>query len=215
MSPDGSTKSPLPEEKLLKLIRGKGATPDAGVADAPSASGREGAAVVLPPIGSRVRETGRSWIRIAVIALGVVLALEAVILVVQALSPVPSATVPVAPATAPTVDGQTTLPEDDIPSLAASASHALFAPPAATSPLGPAAIPRAAPSGSAKQLASRLTLLGIVPGDPAQVIIEDAETKKTYFVTVGQSVVEGAVLEQVREHHVILDLQGEKIELAL
>lgn len=57
--------------------------------------------------------------------------------------------------------------------------------------------------------------MGIVSGNPGQAIIEDSQTKKTHFVTVGQVVVEGAVVEQVLDHHVILDLDGEKIDLTL
>jgi type II secretory pathway component PulC len=64
-------------------------------------------------------------------------------------------------------------------------------------------------------LVTRLTLSGIVAGDPAQAIIEDTETKKTYFVTAGQPVAEGAVLDQVESNRVILDLNGEKITLSL
>jgi len=60
-----------------------------------------------------------------------------------------------------------------------------------------------------------LTLMGIVSGNPAQAIIEDAETKKTYFVTPGQMVVDGAVLERVLDNRVVLDLNGEKIDLTL
>ena len=57
--------------------------------------------------------------------------------------------------------------------------------------------------------------MGIVSGDPGEAVIEDAETKKTYFVTTGQAVVEGATLERVLDNRVILDLGGEKIELTL
>ena len=57
--------------------------------------------------------------------------------------------------------------------------------------------------------------MGIVAGEPAQAIIEDTQTNKTYFVTAGQAVVEGAVLDKVLDNRVILDLDGEKIELSL
>ena len=98
----------------------------------------------------------------------------------------------------------------DMPSLTASAARALFAPSAFTADAS-----HAPPSVSAKLLASRLTLMGIVSGNPAQAIIEDSQTQKTYFVTTGQAVVEGAVLEQVLDNRVVLDLGGEKIELTL
>ena len=70
------------------------------------------------------------------------------------------------------------------------------------------------PSMDAKQFAAKLTLTGIITGDPPQAILEDTETKKTYFVSPGQ-VVDGAVVESVLENRVILNLQGEKVELGL
>jgi len=146
--------------------------------------------------------------------LGALLGVEVVVLVVQALRPVPTVTVPVAVPRQPLVNDQTNIPQQDIPSLAASASRPLFAPPLGES-TSPSVTPVAPPSGLAKLLAARLTLLGVIAGNPAQAIIEDSQTKKTYFVTTGQSVVEGAVLEKVLENHVILDLQGEKIDLTL
>ena len=57
--------------------------------------------------------------------------------------------------------------------------------------------------------------MGIVAGDSPQAIIEDSETKKTFFVTAGQMVVDGAVVEQVLDHRVVLTVAGEKIELSL
>ena len=64
-------------------------------------------------------------------------------------------------------------------------------------------------------MAARLTLMGIMAGNPGQAIIEDSQTKKTYFVTVGQGVVEGAVVEKILDNRIQLDLAGEKIELSL
>ena len=96
---------------------------------------------------------------------------------------------------------------------ASSASRPLFAAPAGRA--GTPGPSRSAPSGSAQLLASRLTLTGVISGDPPQAIIEDSQTQKTYFVTVGQALAEGAVLDQVLDNRVILDFQGEKIELNL
>jgi len=64
-------------------------------------------------------------------------------------------------------------------------------------------------------LAARLTLVGIMAGDPAQAIIEDPQTQKAHFVTVGQHLIEGLIVEEIREDRVLLDLNGEKIELSL
>jgi hypothetical protein len=151
---------------------------------------------------------------LAITGLATVLAVEVIALIVQAVRPIPVVAVPmVALAPAPDLATTTKAPVPEIPSLAASASQPLFtaAPVANTS----GSLSRGAPSGTAQLLASRLTLLGIVPGDPPQAIIEDSQTKKTYFVTTGQQVVDGAVLADVHESHVVLDLQGERIELTL
>ena len=210
MSPVGSMKPPPPEEKLLRLIRAKGGKPSvaapAARAEAPAGSAG-GAAVVL---GAR----GRPWVwsRLAIGALSTMLAVEVVVLLMQALRPLPTVRVPdvsAQPAEGPSASA----PElSEMPSLAGSVSRPLFSAPAAE-PSG--ARPSSAPSGTAQQLASRLTLLGIVAGEPPQAIIEDAQTKKTHFVTTGQAVADGAVVSQVLENRVILDFQGETIELTL
>ena len=212
MSPDGSMKLPLPEEKLLKLIRGKGSRPEDRASAAPAAAGKEAPAVVAT-VGVSAQASSPSWPRLVVACLGVLLAVEIVVLVVQAVRPLPTLTPPVVAAPDESAPAPTAVTPPEIPSLARSASHPLFTPPVATSETTPAS--RTAPSGSAQQLTTRLTLLGIVPGDPAQAIIEDSQTKKTYFVTTGQAVVEGALLDQVLENHVVLDLHGEKIDLTL
>jgi hypothetical protein len=157
------------------------------------------------------RVYGFPALRVAAWSLGLALLVEIMCLTVQAIRPLPAVAVP-AVAIAPAEElGGAAKPLDGMPSLAESASRRLFSTPAAaaTSSSAPA------PSESAKLLASRLTLMGIVSGDPAQAIIEDAQTKKTFFVTTGQTVIEGAVLEQVLDNRVILDLGGEKIELTL
>ncbi|MBI2104553.1 MAG: hypothetical protein HYT90_03080 [Candidatus Omnitrophica bacterium] len=209
---------PPPEEKLLKLIRGKGASPRpiaAGAAeDAAPAGGA--AAAIRPPLGSSGRARRLPSLRTAIGLLGVVLGVELVILLVQALRPLPAVTVtmpavmafPAGGATPAVAPAEPEAPE--IPSLAAAASRPLFAPPAASAAAEPSK-----PSGSAAQLASRLTLMGIVAGHPAQAIIEDSTTQKTYFVTEGQMVVDGAVLEQVLDNRVVLNLAGERVELGL
>jgi hypothetical protein len=140
---------------------------------------------------------------------------EFILLIVQALQPSPRMTAPPLPdaSEAPGVSPDTLPP---ISSLAQSVSRPLFSPPADAS--GSASAPsgsRQAPSGLATLLASRLTLMGIMAGNPGQAIIEDSQTKKTYFVSPGQVVVDGAVVDQVLDNRVILDLQGEQIELTL
>lgn len=209
MNPAGSMK-PLPEEKLLKLIRGKG-RPPAGTADA-SASPSVAVSVMNVPL-PLTRTRLRYGTRVLIIGLGCLLVVEFILLIVQAVQPPPRVTMPPLPEAPDAPEAQTDTPPP-IPSLAQSASRPLFTASPDVSEATSAG-PRPAPSGSASLLASRLTLLGIIAGNPGQAIIEDSQTKKTYFVSPGQGVVEGAVVDQVLDNRVILDLQGEKIELTL
>ena len=202
---------PLPEEKLLKLIRGKTRAP-AGPTAAPPSPGESASAARLSLPGTRTRL--RYGARLLIGGLGGLLLLEFILLIVQALRPSPVVAVPALPDATTESAAQTEPLAPPMPSLAQSVSRPLFTPPA-DAPGSPGSEPRAVPSGSATLLASRLTLLGIIAGPPGQAIIEDSQTKKTYFVTPGQIVVEGAVVDQVLESRVILDLQGEKIELTL
>ena len=209
MSPDGSVKPP-PEEKLLRLIRGKGAKPQAE-----SAAAAGSVAIVMVASDARQRLKRPAWSQVAVAVLGAAVGVEMLWVVWQAAWPLPQVEMPPVgmepgnEAVSGPDEAAATVP--DMPSLAASARESLFSPASAAG----AAAGFAPPSSSATLLASRLTLMGIVAGDPAQAIIEDAQTQKTYFVTAGQAVVEGAVLEQVLDNHVVLNLGGEKIELTL
>lgn len=210
MSPDGFPKPP-PEEKLLRLIRGKG--PKASVpAASPQAAATGTTRRVLRRAPART-QLGVGWLKMAMGCLVLILCLEGAYLVVEATRPVPSIEVPTNPADSPG-NSPPPLEPEAVPSLAASASRQLFEAPAVAAP-APSEITRPALSESAKLLASRLTLMGIVSGDPAQAIIQDSQTGKTYFVTTGQSLAEGALLEQVLDNRVILDVGGERIELAL
>ena len=210
MSPDGSTKQP-PEEKLLRLIRGKG--PQAAAeAPSPSAAVAVGTSAIAVPAGGRMRLM--PWPRVAIACLGLALLIEVVSLLVEVMRPLPAIHVPVAPPSPAAPSGGAAAPSPALPSLEASLSHPVFTPGAAESPAAQLGA-KTGPSGSAKQLASRLTLMGIVSGTPGEAVIEDSETKKTYFVTTGQVLVEGATLERVLDNRVILDLNGEKIELTL
>lgn len=215
MSPDGFTKPP-PEEKLLRLIRGKGPRPDGGAERSPAPS-RGMAARDTVGSALSVRAQGPDWPQLAVTGFGLLLIIEVMVLGVQLLRPLPALRVPEVIAPSSDEPPVAALPLEGLPSLAAGVSRPLFTAPVESSPSPgtPTAGPRSGPSAAAKMLASRLSLMGIVAGDPAQAIIEDSQTRKTYFVTTGQAVVEGAVLEQVLDNRVILDLDGEKIELTL
>ena len=206
MSPDGFVKPP-PEEKLLKLIRGKPPRPSLEAASA--APSVETAA--LGPVVKRPRVSQLPWTRWAIAIFGAALGLEAVCLGLQVFWPLRAIELPRPAASLASGQDQAPPTPEALPSLAESVSRPVFSPISA----GSSATAFSPPSGSAKLLASRLTLMGIVAGSPAQAIIADSQTNKTYFVTAGQSVVEGAVVEQVLENHVVLDLGGEKIELVL
>jgi hypothetical protein len=215
MSPDGSPKPP-PEEKLLRLIREKSLRPAVAVASVAPAG-------PAPSIGF-VRQVPRSaqwpWLQALVAVLAVLLAAEAGWLIWQVLQPAtsPATAALQLPVTLTSVEAPAA-PPMELPSLAASATRSLFVAPvaqASASEGSPRPAARAA-SAAAKELAVRLSLNGIMGGDPAQAIIEDTVSKKTYFVTPGQSVADGAVVEEVSEaqKRVILDLDGERIELTL
>ncbi len=101
------------------------------------------------------------------------------------------------------------------PSLAsAAAARPLFS---ATPPAAGSAPAQAAPvlSEQAQTWATRLTMLGAMTGKIAQAVIEDTQTHKTYLVTVGQRVLEGLVVEEIRDNQVVLSWQGEHVELSL
>ncbi len=59
-----------------------------------------------------------------------------------------------------------------------------------------------------------LSLIGIVAGDKPQAVIEDRKIQKTYFLNKGQSVNQ-MIVEDILEDRVILDFEGEKLELVL
>jgi hypothetical protein len=117
----------------------------------------------------------------------------------------------IAPMIPPAIDAA-----EPLPSLALAASGPLFGfEQTATSASSGAKPAATGPSEDLKKLSGRLSLLGLIAGPPGEAIIEDAQTKKTYSVAVGQQVVDGIVLEEVRENRAILSLNGETIELSL
>ena len=199
----------LPEERLLKLIRRQGAKPAPGVSSAPAAqpviAGARGAAAALRRL---------PWIRVIVLGLGAVLLIQGAWIVAQLARPLPPVETPMATPAPAAPEAAAPAPVPEMPSLAASASPQLFIPAAPAGSTGSAA-PSRVPSASLRQLAARLTLQGIVAGEAPQAIIADSQTQKTYFVSKGQMVVDGAVLAQVLDNRVVLDLDGETIDLNL
>ena len=224
MSPDGPKNIP-PEEKLLRLIRGKGPTPAASPATPTVVGARSPAAanpVASNASGLRMRGwTVPSWWLLAVnVLLGGFVAVELILLVVVAARPAPQP--PEMSAGGPADTLSETRPSSEEPfdvdqepmsgGLRATAGRPLFQP--TISPARGSSAP-AALSQEAKTLAGRLNVIGLVDGDPPQAIIEDSQTQKTYFVSVGQQVTEGLVVSEIRQNRVMLDLDGQTIELSL
>ena len=225
MSPDGSAKPP-PEERLLRLIRGQARrAPASAQSPLPGAEGAAGgavgtwspigqSAVLAQVIGSRVARL--PWRRVAIWGLSGVLGIEAVMMVMQMARPMPVVAVPrIKP-----VASEDAPPDHPvkpvIPSLAQSASPSVFsAPTPAGAGDGTASTPKKARSETVSALRQHLSLVGVVSGDPKQAIIEDTQNQKTYFVAVGQEVTEGAMLREVQERRVVLELEGETFELTL
>ena len=131
------------------------------------------------------------------------------------ITPIPTVTVAVPPPHAPDIAaGQQPAtrmtPLDSTPSLASTASRLLFRQEGSSSS-SPATA--AAPNDQVKTLTARLSVTGVVAGHPAQAVIEDSQTKKTYVVTIGQSLIEGLLVKDIQQDRVVLDLHGENIEL--
>ncbi len=59
-----------------------------------------------------------------------------------------------------------------------------------------------------------INLLGVISGDSAQAIIEDAKSQKTYYVTKGQMVGEFQV-EDIGNGKIILNYNGQRFELSI
>lgn len=67
---------------------------------------------------------------------------------------------------------------------------------------------------SASDKLKYLSLIGIIGGERPQAVIEDKKDKKTYFLNKGQTVSEMKV-EDILKDRIILDFDGEKVELVL
>lgn len=63
-------------------------------------------------------------------------------------------------------------------------------------------------------LVKDINLVGIISGEPIQAVIEDKKTQKTYYVTKGQFIGEFQV-EDIQEGKIILNYQGQRFELYL
>ena len=193
-----------PEERLLRLIRGK---PPAAqpLPSTLTPSVARTARVARPP-----RERSRLLPALnAVLGCLLVLFLAAIVWRLRQPVSVPAAgasaspvALPAPPAAPPALD------------TAPLQQRQLFQP-----PLAGADTPAASSSGAQQQAAQSalapLTLVGIVDGTPPQAIIADATTQKSYFVTAGETFGAGFEVERIGEDRVTLRYQGASVELHL
>lgn len=63
-------------------------------------------------------------------------------------------------------------------------------------------------------MSKKFNLVGIIAGEKPQAIIEDSQTQKTYYLYTGQSF-NDVTVEEISNGRVVLDCQGEKIILVL
>lgn len=64
------------------------------------------------------------------------------------------------------------------------------------------------------EASDNIGLVGIMPGNNPQAIIEDKKAQKTYYLIKGQSI-NGITVDDVKEGNVILDYKGRKLTLFL
>lgn len=67
---------------------------------------------------------------------------------------------------------------------------------------------------SAESSGGSLGLVGIVPGDNPQAIVEDKKNQKTYYLVKGQSI-NGITVEDINEDKVVLEYRGKSMTLFL
>ena len=204
LNPSGSAKTPTPEERLLRLIRGKGQ--EAKTKPAAAAPSGQAAAVAEAVEARRWAGLPRAISGL----LGVVIIVEVGLLIFNGLKPAPI--IDLSNLESGASKAPQTLPQLR-PVMSAHATRPLFPAPLART-VTPSAV-AVAPSVEASKLAARLSLLGIVSGEQPQAIIEDSQTQKTYFVSEGQMVVDGAIVESINSNGVVLNFLGETIELNL
>lgn len=67
---------------------------------------------------------------------------------------------------------------------------------------------------ASEDISSSLGLVGIIPGDNPQAIIENKKTQKVYYVAKGGAF-ENFIVEEISENKVVVDYGGKKIEMFL
>ncbi len=68
------------------------------------------------------------------------------------------------------------------------------------------------PVAAAGEALKDISLVGIISGEPPQAVIEDKKAQRTYYVTKGQNV-NDYQLEDIQEGKIILNYNGQKYEL--
>lgn len=63
-------------------------------------------------------------------------------------------------------------------------------------------------------VSNNFSLVGIIPGDNPQAVIEDKAAGKTYYLYKGASI-NGAVVQEITNGKVVLDYNGESVSLVL
>ena len=76
------------------------------------------------------------------------------------------------------------------------------------------AAPPPPPKIPISQKAARFHLVGIIPGDPAQAIIEDAQTHSTIYATAGQKI-DDIQVEKILTDRIVLTSAEEHLDLML
>lgn len=214
-----------PEEKLLRLIRGdKKRQPKPVVNTTETPVNTAQAQPVAPSAVKYERRGERGRLKIVNLAL-IALLVSAILYLVYDL---------VRSNLNPPISGlqhKTKIKKDEIPSVARkaqdSASQAQVTPfssyqevvgkrelfkPLRTETLA-AKTPKPSTSSGYEKLKD-LSLIGIVAGEKPQAVIEDKKIQKTYFLNKGQTI-DQLTVEDILEDRVILDFEGEKLELVL
>jgi hypothetical protein len=218
-------RNPSPEEKLLRIIRSKGdpSGPSATVASESGAAMQKKDSMPFPTknyiasdakffsfIPARLLEA----LNIFLIVMACIGIFSILFLIYKPLPQANTETASVRPAIFSEAVSQAKSEdkeEDPMPQLSASASGGLFGPYSRNND----SLARSGMSQESRDISSRLNLLGVVAGEKSQAIIEDSKTSKTYFLSVGQALPDGWVVEEISKDRVRLDFNGEKIELSL
>lgn len=214
-----------PEEKLLRLIRGdKKRQPKPVVNTTETPVNTAQAQPVAPSAVKYERRGERGRLKIVNLAL-IALLVSAILYLVYDL---------VRSNLNPPISGlqhKTKIKKDEIPSVARkaqdSASQAqvtpfssyqevvgkreLFKPLRTETPAAKTLKPS---TSSGYEKLKDLSLIGIVAGEKPQAVIEDKKIQKTYFLNKGQTI-DQLTVEDILEDRVILDFEGEKLELVL